>query len=196
MLSHWLLAQPLVQVGLQLPEPLHPKRPQPPSGSVPAAWFRQVPTKPVTLQDEQVPVHALLQQTPSAQKPEPHCASEVQPVPLDCFATHALPLQYWLDAQALTSAGQSVDVPLQRSTVVSQLPAAARHTVFAGVTALAGQSGPLPGHASARSQAPAAVRHVVAVEANALAGQPGADPVHVSATSHTPAASRQVAPAG
>jgi hypothetical protein len=101
-----------------------------------------------------------------------------------------------LDAHALTSAGQSVELPLQRSTVVSQLPAAPRHTVFAAATAFAGQSAPVPVHRSATSHAPAAARHAVVAAANTFAGQLGDEPVHTSATSQTPAASRQVAPAG
>jgi hypothetical protein len=101
-----------------------------------------------------------------------------------------------LDPHAFTSAGQSVEVPLQRSTVVSQLPAAARHTVFAAASALAGQSAPVPVHRSATSHAPAAVRHVVVALANAFVGQLADKPVHASATSQTPVASRHVAPAG
>src|SRR5689334_7490891 len=41
-------------------------------GSLPSPTIVQVPTEPGRLQEEQVPAHAVLQQTPSAQAPVAH----------------------------------------------------------------------------------------------------------------------------
>jgi hypothetical protein len=51
-------------------------------GKPPAPTLLQVPSDPVNEQLLQVSVHAVLQQTPSAQWPELHCASVVQLCPL------------------------------------------------------------------------------------------------------------------
>jgi hypothetical protein len=53
----------------------------------------QVPTLFDCAQVWQVPPQALLQQTPSTQKPLPHSPLPTQAVPLVSFATHALPRQ-------------------------------------------------------------------------------------------------------
>ena len=50
-------------------------------GAVLAGTDEQVPAVPETAQDMQVPVQALLQQTPCWQKPEAHSAAVVQGVP-------------------------------------------------------------------------------------------------------------------
>jgi hypothetical protein len=52
------------------------------AGSWPSAIGVQVPAELVTLQAWQTPVQALLQQMPSAQKPELHCPAAVQAAPL------------------------------------------------------------------------------------------------------------------
>jgi hypothetical protein len=41
-----------------------------------------VPIEPDSTHDSHAPLHALLQQTPSAQKPLAHCALVVQPPPV------------------------------------------------------------------------------------------------------------------
>ena len=50
-------------------------------GSAPAKIGEQVPALPERAHDMQVPVQALLQQTPCWQKPEAHSAAVVQAVP-------------------------------------------------------------------------------------------------------------------
>src|SRR3954468_14741820 len=80
--THWAGAQTVsAAYRLQAPAPLHiPVGPQLVAGvatqtlrgSVPAATGAQVPTEPERLQVVQRPVHAVLQQTPSTQKPLAH----------------------------------------------------------------------------------------------------------------------------
>ena len=71
----------------QAPAPLQddPQGPVPlvhsPSGSAPATVGLQRPARPVWLQDRQVPLQSLLQQTPSAQWPEAQALSLAQAVP-------------------------------------------------------------------------------------------------------------------
>jgi hypothetical protein len=50
-------------------------------GAAPAKIGEQVPALPERAHDMQVPVQALLQQTPCWQKPEAHSAAVVQAVP-------------------------------------------------------------------------------------------------------------------
>jgi hypothetical protein len=88
----------------------------------------QVPTLPGLLHAWQVPAHETLQHTPSSQLPEVHSESPPQATPLVFFATQLVPLQYCVDAHPFWSSGQTVEVPLQVSAMVSQFPAAARHT--------------------------------------------------------------------
>jgi hypothetical protein len=73
--------------------PLHPPaRPQVAGGSAgqslwgssPTGACTQVPTRPGTLQAEHIAVQALLQQTPSTQKPLWQSAAFVQAVPIGC----------------------------------------------------------------------------------------------------------------
>ena len=54
------------QIDLHAPVPA----PQSLSGSVPTGWGLHWPARPLRLQETQVPVHALSQQTPSAQNPD------------------------------------------------------------------------------------------------------------------------------
>ncbi len=55
--------------------------------------LEQVPTKPAMLQASQLPLHAVLQQTPSTQLPLVHWLLPVHAVPFASFATQAVPLQ-------------------------------------------------------------------------------------------------------
>ena len=84
------------QLPLALQRPVLPQVPfgaQPARGAeVPAATFVQVPELPATLQDWQVPQLLLEQQTPSAQKPEPHSLVVVQAAPLPFLATQLPPV--------------------------------------------------------------------------------------------------------
>src|SRR5579862_2231453 len=52
-----------------------------------------VPTSPATLHAWHCPPHALLQQTPSTQKPDTHCFASVHAAPFACFAVHAFERQ-------------------------------------------------------------------------------------------------------
>jgi hypothetical protein len=84
------------QVPLALQRPVLPQvlpfGAQPARGAeVPAATFVQVPALPATLQDWQVPQALLAQQTPSAQKPEPHSLVVVQVAPRAFLATQLPP---------------------------------------------------------------------------------------------------------
>ena len=61
-------------------------------GADAAAMGEQVPLLPPSAHDMQVPVQALVQQTPCWQKPEAHSAAVVQAVPGD-LSTQAPELQ-------------------------------------------------------------------------------------------------------
>ncbi len=127
---------------------------------VPVVIAAQVPLVPPVLAAEQAlqaPVHAVLQQNPSAQKPEAHWLAAVQVPPLVFLATQAVPEQkspamqsvsaahVSLHAVAPQTSGEQVWVatagqapaPLQLAasvaTPLAQL--AARHAVVAGATA-------------------------------------------------------------
>jgi hypothetical protein len=86
--AHWV---PLGQ-SRQCPAPSHSPSVRQPDAAVIAHWLRaagawpagtgeQVPADPVSAQDMQVPVQAVSQQTPCAQKPETHDAAVVQAAP-------------------------------------------------------------------------------------------------------------------
>ena len=78
------MGQPLVQrMGQSASVPLHTTvAPQPGvPGSLSGAGV-QLPAEAVRLQRSQLPLHALLQHKPSAQKPEPHCELAVQALPI------------------------------------------------------------------------------------------------------------------
>jgi hypothetical protein len=68
---------PLQRKGVQLGLPAEPSD----SGL-------QVPMLPLRLQASQAAPQAVVQQTPSAQKPLWHCRAEVQTVPFACLAAH------------------------------------------------------------------------------------------------------------
>src|SRR5688572_16278554 len=162
-------------------------------------WKVHVPTAPVRLQASHAPEHATLQQTPSVQNPEVHSPAATHARPLAFFSMQVAPLQYWVEVHPLASAGQVGDPPGQVSTTLSQLPAAARHTVPAAAKPSAGQAAPDPVHFSATSQVsvpPAAGRHTWVAGANASVGQVPAEPEQVSATSQGPADARHTTPAG
>jgi hypothetical protein len=84
------------QVPLALQRPVLPQVPfgaQPARGAeVPAGTFVQVPGLLARLQAWQVPQPLLAQQTPSAQKPEPHSLVVVQAAPLPFLATQLPPV--------------------------------------------------------------------------------------------------------
>ncbi len=52
-----------------------------------------VPARPVRLHAWHCPVHAVLQQKPSTQKPETHCFASVQAAPFASLAVHAFDRQ-------------------------------------------------------------------------------------------------------
>ena len=79
------------------------------SGSLPAGTTEQVPLEPVRLQAMQVPLQALLQQTPCAQKPELHIAAAVHGWPMASLpqlvpTQDAGEVQSVLDAQVVRQA--------------------------------------------------------------------------------------------
>jgi hypothetical protein len=84
------------QVPLALQKPVLPQVPlgaQPARGAaLPAGTFVHVPRLPVRLQAWQVPQTLLPQQTPSAQKPEPHSVVVVQAAPRLFLATQLPPV--------------------------------------------------------------------------------------------------------
>ena len=92
--SHWVDAQPPEQVVEHAPAPLQVNAPQPFSGSVPLAWLRQVPTKPVRLHATHAPLHEELQHTPSTHWPELHSHAPLHDAPFAFFAVQVLPAQY------------------------------------------------------------------------------------------------------
>jgi hypothetical protein len=51
------------------------------ASAAPVGSGEQVPSLPATLHEKQVSLQALVQQRPSAQNPDPHCASAVHVVP-------------------------------------------------------------------------------------------------------------------
>ncbi len=82
----------------------------------PAATDEQVPARSLWLQLTQAPVQALLQQTPSTQKPDAHWLASVQLVPVICLPQ--LPLRHLIpgaqspsDAQRVTQALAAVSQP-------------------------------------------------------------------------------------
>jgi hypothetical protein len=81
------------QVVLQAPRPSQVLRPHSPAASVPAEVGVQPPTSPGTLQATQAPSHALLQQTPSTQKPEAQSVLTLQVRPLPFGPAHPPPEQ-------------------------------------------------------------------------------------------------------
>ena len=93
-------------------------------GSVPAAIGPHVPFVPVprsaALHATQMPLHAVLQQNPSMQLPDEHCAARVHAAPFVSSAVHAAGdadvLQKYPVAHVASvvhADGQLCDVPLQ-----------------------------------------------------------------------------------
>jgi hypothetical protein len=81
------------QVALHAPRPSQVLRPHSPAESVPAAVGVHPPTSPGTLQATQAPSQALLQQTPSTQKPLAQSVFTAQVRPLPFGPAHAPPEQ-------------------------------------------------------------------------------------------------------
>jgi hypothetical protein len=94
-------------VVLQAPPPLHtevaPGHSRSP-GSVPEARNVHVPVLAGRLHASQVPAQALLQHTPSVQKPLAHSLPAAHTAPPRLFVTHAPALQNALDAQSASPA--------------------------------------------------------------------------------------------
>jgi hypothetical protein len=84
-------------------------------GAWPVGTLVQVPALPVSAQDWQVPVQAVAQQTPWAQKPELHSAAVAQTTP-SAFFEQVPPLQTLGDTQSPLT----VQLVLQMFIVVSQ----------------------------------------------------------------------------
>jgi len=98
------------------PVPLHWKRPHSLDGSVEAATGLQVPTLPVLLQASQVPLHAVVQQVLSAQKPVAHWLAAVQAWPAPLLHTQVPPWHVEPDLQSalpVQAARQLPTAPLQ-----------------------------------------------------------------------------------
>lgn len=76
------------QPRTQAPAPSQLVFPHPFSGSVPAGRGVQVPALPLSAHETHAPLHAVSQQTPSAQKPLTHSHPSVQ-APPPCFARQA-----------------------------------------------------------------------------------------------------------
>ena len=88
-----LHSEPEVHVASQLAAPVQKLPPHSEAGSVPAASAVQTPEVPARLHAVQVPLQAPSQQTPSAQKPEGHCAPSTHPEPSGRRGMHVPPLQ-------------------------------------------------------------------------------------------------------
>lgn len=88
-------------------------------GAVPLGTLLQVPTLPVSAHDLHVPVQALLQQTPCAQKPESHSFAAPHAVPIG-LSVH-LPALQMLGATQSVLAVAVVQVVLQAFVVVSHV---------------------------------------------------------------------------
>jgi hypothetical protein len=100
--------------GLQLGDP-----------PLPAARAEHVPTEPAALHSAQLPVHAELQHTPSAQKPEVHWTAVVHAAPSPDFGTHAPVWQKCVAshcASEVHEVGQAELAPLQVNGAHDGLP--------------------------------------------------------------------------
>jgi hypothetical protein len=84
-------------------------------GAVPLATLLHVPTLPVIAHDLHVPVQALLQQKPWAQKPESHSVASVHAVPIGLSVQ--LPVLQMFGA---TQSASAVQLALQALAVASQ----------------------------------------------------------------------------
>ncbi len=91
-----------------------------------------MPALPVSAHDWQVPVQALAQQTPCAQKPESHSDAAAQVVPMGFFV-QSLPMQKYDEAQSA-----SVAQP------VLQAPPAVSHPYSSQEDVVAGAQVPVP----------------------------------------------------
>lgn len=86
-------------------------RAQIPRGSAaPSVVGPQVPSRPACAQLTQGPVQAMLQQTPSAQNPEAHCAPVLQTAPVDLGPQ--LPFTHFEPTQSLSEAQVATQVPV------------------------------------------------------------------------------------
>jgi hypothetical protein len=103
--------------------PLHQVVPHSEAGSVPLAAALHVPSAPATLHASHVPLHALLQQYPSAQLPERHCAPEVQALPVANSPSHepALQLLPGLQSSAAFTQGE-MQAPAPSHQALPQSP--------------------------------------------------------------------------
>ena len=85
---------------------------------MPLATTEQRPSLPATLQASQEPEHAVLQQNPSMQNVDEHCAARVQQAPLFWGGTHwPAQLQMLPAAQSVSAEqvlGQLAEAPPQR----------------------------------------------------------------------------------
>jgi hypothetical protein len=98
-------------------------------GAVPFATLLHVPTLPAIAHDLHVPVQALLQQKPCAQKPEAHSFAAVHAVPVG-FSVHAPALQMYGATQSVAA----VQVLRQMGIVASQVYGAHALVVAAAQT--------------------------------------------------------------
>ena len=88
---------------------------KPRESAAPSAVGEQVPIRPGCPQLTQGPVQAVLQQKPSAQKPEAHCDPVLQTAPVGLGPQ--LPFTHFEPTQSLSER----QVPAQMSVVASQL---------------------------------------------------------------------------
>jgi hypothetical protein len=83
-------------------------------GAWPEGTLVQVPRLPASAQDWQVPVHALAQQKPCAQKPELHSVAVPHVAPSGFFE-HVPPLQTFGETQSVSAVQVVLQVPLVAS---------------------------------------------------------------------------------
>jgi hypothetical protein len=137
-------------------------------GAVPPGTLLHVPTLPAIAHDLQVPVHALLQQKPCAQKPESHSPAVV----------HAVPIGFSVQMVALQMLGDTQSVLAEQ--LVRQALAVESQVYFPHGSGVAAPQVPAPSHARADSAV------VVLMHAGPAHCVPLAYLWHAPAPSHMP----------
>ena len=88
---------------------------------VPGHEFAHVPSEPGTLHDWHIPLHAVLQQNPLAQKPERHSAAEEHIEPIGALLQAPVPLH--VRAHSLSGSVLAAMTPHEPSTPLPFLAA-------------------------------------------------------------------------
>jgi hypothetical protein len=107
------------------------------TGAVPFGTFEQVPTRPDNAHDLHVPLHAVSQQRPCAQKPELHSAAAVHVAPIG-LSEHVVPLQMFGDTQCVSA-----------EQLVRHTPVVASHWNAPHGCVVAAAQAPAPSHSCA-----------------------------------------------